>query len=660
MLRTALAYAAAVVTSFCVPLAAWAVDDQLVPGKFTMIKQGGGVKFRAQPESGTFDLPSGDPRVDGATLEVFDTGGGAGSDVYQLPGERWTRLPLGRPAKLQGYVYHGSGDASDPCTLVMVLPKSIKANCQGAAVTLDPPFTGQVGVILTIGGNRYCASYGGTTKRNDEVRTHRRLAPAPASCPTSGGGGSTSTTLAPGTTSTTIVGETTTTTIAGETTTTTITGETTTTTVVSETTTTSIPGETTTTTIAGETTTTTIAGETTTTTIVGETTTTSIPGETTTTTITGETTTTTIGGGGCCAGASFINFSTIDQPGDCGDIIDSGGMVVTNVNCAGLYTGGGGNSVPLPYDLPDLGSSTTAIASCAADVATLGPTTSAETGSLNNCTSTGCRFGAPLAVPNPGSTPTSVCVLNTLSAGASGTVDCATGTSDIAAPLSSVLFLTGDTATDPGSTIPGIQPCPLCSGTTCVGGANNGMACTPGTTNLGGNPAYPTSNDCPPDPMFNIGTLPVDFQLTSGSVTWSGSTPTNDTGSTASAQNRVFSGFCRDADGTGAFSGSTPATAQLCWQNGMAIGAACAGTFESCEQRNNGAFGPAGGANRTIIAIGNAMSILGGSGAATLVSVFSIRPTFDATVDAAGDLPGPGAVALPGTATLCTTPNPCP
>jgi hypothetical protein len=92
----------------------------------------------------------------------------------------------------------------------------------------------------------------------------------------------------------------------------------------------------------------------------------------------------------------------------------------------------------------------------------------------------------------------------------------------------------------------------------------------------------------------------------------------------------------------------------------MAVNAACAGSFESCEQRNNGAFGPAGGANRTIRAIGNAMSILGGAAPATLVSLFSVAPTFDATVDAAGDLPGPGAVALPGTASLCATANPCP
>ena len=92
----------------------------------------------------------------------------------------------------------------------------------------------------------------------------------------------------------------------------------------------------------------------------------------------------------------------------------------------------------------------------------------------------------------------------------------------------------------------------------------------------------------------------------------------------------------------------------------MAVGTACSGDFESCEQRNNGAFGPAGGSNRTITVIGTANSILGGAGAGTLVSIFTIRPTFTAVVDTAGDLPGPGAVALPGTATLCTDAMNCP
>ena len=364
----------------------------------------------------------------------------------------------------------------------------------------------------------------------------------------------------------------------------------------------------------------------------------------------------------CCNGAGAVSFLTADQPGDCGDLLSSTGALVTNLACSGLYTGGGGNSVPLPFAVPDQGFAINAITSCSGQTATLGATTSAQTGSNRNCTAPGCLFGAPLAVPNPGSTPTSVCTVNSIGGTANGTLVCNTGATTLDLPLSSVLYLTGDTATDPNGTISGIQPCPVCLGGTsgtCVGGPNNGDPCTPGTSTLSGNPSYPTSHDCPPDPMFGIGTLPIAFSLTSGSVVWSGTGATNDTGSTSSVQNRVFSGFCRDTDGTGAFAGSSPATAQECWRNGMAVGPACSGTFESCEQRNNGAFGPNGGANRTIIAVGSASSILSGSASATLVSIFTIPPTFDPTVDSAGDLPGPGAVSLPGTATLCSTVAAC-
>jgi len=362
----------------------------------------------------------------------------------------------------------------------------------------------------------------------------------------------------------------------------------------------------------------------------------------------------------CCNGATALRFTNADLPGDCGDLIDQAGVRVANMNCAGLYTGGGGNSVPLPFDVPDRATSITSITSCTGQTATLGATTSVQTGNNRRCTSPGCLFGGPLAVPNPGSTPTSVCVLNTVGGPPNGMGDCSTGVTTLSLPLSSVLFLTGDVATDPASTIAGIQPCPLCSSGSCIGGPNNSMSCTADTSNLGGNPAYPTSHDCPPDPMFNIGTLPVNFGLSTGTVTWTGRNATNDTGGTQGVQGRVFSGFCRDTNGTGAFQGTTPATAKECWRNGVAIGTACAEPFETCEQRNNGAFGPGGGANRTILAIGASNGLLGGPAAGTLVSIFTIRPTFDATVDAAGDLPGPGAVALPGTATLCTTANPCP
>jgi hypothetical protein len=358
----------------------------------------------------------------------------------------------------------------------------------------------------------------------------------------------------------------------------------------------------------------------------------------------------------CCNSAAVYSFTTADAPGDCGDIIDAGGMVAANLACSGLYFGGGGNSVPLPSILPDQGQTIAAITACASDVATLGPASSVVTGSNRTCTAIGCLFGAPLAVPNSASTPTSTCVINRFTGTSSGSLDCATGAVSQDLPLGSIIYLTGDTATDPGATIAGIQPCPLCSAGTCIGGPNNGMGCAAGTSGLSA--SYPTSHDCPPDPMFDIGTLPIAFAPTSGAITWTGTTATNDTGSTVSVQSRVFAGYCRDADGTSAFDG--PPAVQ-CWQNGMAVGSDCSGTFESCEQRNNGAFGPNGGANRTLTEIGSPVAgILGGSASGTIVSLFAIPPTFNATVDAAADLPGPGAVALPGTGDLCANAMSCP
>jgi len=377
-----------------------------------------------------------------------------------------------------------------------------------------------------------------------------------------------------------------------------------------------------------------------------------------------QTTTTTTIPGACCGlpgdtdtPAGFLGFATTAGTGVCGSYISASGS--KPINCGGLYFGGGVNAVPLPVSVPDQGNAVSKITACTNNLATVGAATSAETGSNFNCTDTGCFFGAPLAVPNPGTTPTSTCVLNQLSAAATGSVNCASGASDLSAPLSSIIYLTGDSATDQAGTIAGIQPCPLCSNNLCVGGTNNGMACTPGTTTL--NPSYPTSHDCPPDPMFDIGTLPVSFALTSGTVTWHGTPATNDTGNTVSSQNRVFSGFCRDANGSGSFKGTTPATAQKCWENGAAVGAPCTEPEESCEQRNNGAFGPAGGAFSTITVIGVASGNLSaGPAFGTLASVFGIPPTFNDTVDAAGDLPGPGAVALPGTGRLCADAMACP
>src|SRR5437762_1786638 len=366
----------------------------------------------------------------------------------------------------------------------------------------------------------------------------------------------------------------------------------------------------------------------------------------------GSTTTTTMGGPCCGINPTRLNFTTSSGTGNCGNVKSSTGAILKNLACGGLYTGGGSNSVPLPYAVPDMGSSLTGVSSCSGTSLTLTNLTSGATGSNRNCTSVGCLFGPPLPIPNPGSTPTSVCVINRVTANATGTADCSTGASSLNLPLNSEIFLDGDLFPN----APGIQVCPVCNKTCnagtnatgpcnsdadcpsagagscagsnkCHGGPNDGAACTPADSVIGTLGDFPTTHDCPPAVAMDIGGLPIAFALTTGSVTA--------TGQTKSGQNNVFCGYCRDdgtgPNGTGCFEGNpnppcpnnaacttggTPfacctgvgagtcnQSPKQCFNAISNTSATCtdgSGQWPDCQQNNAGAFGPAGGGARTI------------------------------------------------------------
>jgi hypothetical protein len=137
---------------------------------------------------------------------------------------------------------------------------------------------------------------------------------------------------------------------------------------------------------------------------------------------------------------------------------------------------------------------------------------------------------------------------------------------------------------------------------------------------------------------MEIGGLRGEGVLTTGTAT--------STAAASGTQRRVFCGFCRDADDSGRFQ-NPPVK---CFENGIVV-ATCAQPFESCEQANNGAFGPGGGGASSVILTGTPpVGDLtdGVPHPGTLVSLFCIPPSFHPTVDNTGDLPGPGAIALSG------------
>jgi hypothetical protein len=297
-------------------------------------------------------------------------------------------------------------------------------------------------------------------------------------------------------------------------------------------------------------------------------------------------------------------------------------------------------------------------------------TTAGEDPSITNlnCSSVGCKYGAPLPVTNSVTPAVSTCVINTVAQDALGSGQCVTGEVSTNIPLSSAISLTGDSLPkrcsygsandnagrkcnmDPdcpgGGTCvadsAAIQPCPICNPTTlkCNGGTNDvvgnaPVACVPGTLNSTGD-AYPTSHDCPPSGI-PLGSLAIPYALTTGTA--------SDTAVNLPGQNRVFCGFCFDNTTTFAF--ENPAFP--CESD-----AECAsqGAFTTCKQSNGGAF--ANGAATTITETGTPSGDLTdlASHPGVLVSVFCIPPTYSSIVDPSAGLPGPGAVSLPGSAQL--------
>src|SRR6185369_16521042 len=132
--------------------------DEKMPGRIVLIRNGLLAKFVAKAVV-AFDLPdaNNNPIVEGGSLAIFDTTGAA-SDTFTLPaGTKWKGL--GSPAGSKGYKYRGDGSTIDPCKVVLVKAKVVKAVCKGAGVNLPTPFTGNVGIVLNVGTDtkRYCA-----------------------------------------------------------------------------------------------------------------------------------------------------------------------------------------------------------------------------------------------------------------------------------------------------------------------------------------------------------------------------------------------------------------------------------------------------------------------------------------------------------------------
>jgi hypothetical protein len=122
----------------------------------------------------------GDPRQVGGSLHVFTTAGDAFDAIYPLPAARWK--PIGKASAPKGWRFK---DPAGPIKLVIVKQaKLVKTVGKGAALTLslasDPR---PVGVVLAVGTERYCMSFGGSVVFKPAKRFLATGATPPAACP---------------------------------------------------------------------------------------------------------------------------------------------------------------------------------------------------------------------------------------------------------------------------------------------------------------------------------------------------------------------------------------------------------------------------------------------------------------------------------------------
>jgi hypothetical protein len=114
------------------------------------------------------------------TSTTSTTAGDGFDDTYDLPAVHWKTI--GQSGQNKGYHYALKGGA--PIKVAVVKPKLVKIVANGAALAHTLAASpNPVQIVLTMGGVRYCASFGGTVKFKAGKSYDAKASAAPASCP---------------------------------------------------------------------------------------------------------------------------------------------------------------------------------------------------------------------------------------------------------------------------------------------------------------------------------------------------------------------------------------------------------------------------------------------------------------------------------------------
>ena len=119
-----------------------------------------------------------DPTLAGATVLIQNPATGE-SGTLSLPAARWRRTGA-------GYAYKGDAHQAGTVKVGLFRSGKIKVTATDTAITLDEASQGNLAVVVTSGGEHYCARFGGRIVRDEPATFSAKNATTPVSCTRAG------------------------------------------------------------------------------------------------------------------------------------------------------------------------------------------------------------------------------------------------------------------------------------------------------------------------------------------------------------------------------------------------------------------------------------------------------------------------------------------
>lgn len=142
----------------------------------------GGVKLVWVSKTPAPGLPTGDPMLVGASLEVRNPVT-LESSTLPLPAEGWSANATGSVLKFK----NPDAPAGTAVKAAVIKASVLKVVAKGTGITLDETTQGAIELELTVGTDRYCSSCGTPTKdagaAGPEGQYLATSCPVPPSCP---------------------------------------------------------------------------------------------------------------------------------------------------------------------------------------------------------------------------------------------------------------------------------------------------------------------------------------------------------------------------------------------------------------------------------------------------------------------------------------------